>query len=176
MQQAVGGPHGSQPKPTASSSRIGQRRGSAYPPDHFNWRSYLLYHTDLRASGIRTAEAAWAHYQTKGKLRQTPHIPVLLRYMACQGLFNQMYAHVAAFVLADLLSADVVMPPSLFRWEGGDADGIGVSLRCCPSLHPDPPSQPSCIQELLRQPLRGAGQGLLRDPLDDRPAGRTAGH
>ncbi len=87
------------------------------PKKDFNYQTYLLFNPDLRASGIRTAESAWSHYQTKGKQRgrQPERVPVLVRYMACHGLFNQMYAHLAAYILAKHLDADVMMPPSLFR-------------------------------------------------------------
>jgi hypothetical protein len=52
-------------------------------------------------------------------------VPVLLRYTACQGLFNQMYAHLNALVLADYLGADVVLPPSVYRWVGRRMQGQG---------------------------------------------------
>lgn len=86
-------------------------------PADFNWRAYLLRHTDLRASNIRTRDAALSHYIVAGRKEQRScqRIPVLLRYTACQGLFNQMYSHVNALVLADYLGADVVLPPSMYR-------------------------------------------------------------
>ena len=44
------------------------------------------------------------------------------------GLFNQMYAHIAAWILADVLGADVIMPPSLYRNSYGSQYSIhGVS-------------------------------------------------
>ncbi|GAX73979.1 hypothetical protein CEUSTIGMA_g1429.t1 [Chlamydomonas eustigma] len=86
-------------------------------PVDFDWQSYLIYNDDLRSSGIRTPQAAWNHYQTKGKHRyvKNQHISVLLRYAACHGLFNQMYAHMAALILGNYLNADIMMPPSLYR-------------------------------------------------------------
>lgn len=83
----------------------------------FNWRAYLMRNPDLRAAGLRTASAAWQHYLGQGRAmnRQHDRIPVVLRYSACQGLFNQMYAHLNAFMLADVLDADVVVPPALYR-------------------------------------------------------------
>jgi hypothetical protein len=92
------------------------RRDRGCPAD-FDWQSYLIYNADLRSSGIRTPQSAWDHFQTKGKHRyvKNQHIPVLLRYVGCHGLFNQMYAHVAALILGDYLNADIMMPPSLYR-------------------------------------------------------------
>jgi hypothetical protein len=57
------------------------------------------------------------HYTEKGyaEHRSFQRIPILLRYTACQGLFNQMYAHLNALVLADFLGADVMLPPSVYR-------------------------------------------------------------
>lgn len=76
-----------------------------------------MRYPDLRSGNIRTKDAAVWHYTEKGfsESRSYARIPVLLRYTACQGLFNQMYAHLNALVLADILGADVVLPPSVFR-------------------------------------------------------------
>ena len=100
-----------------SLPRQRSRPHASYPID-LNWRSSLLYKTNVRDSGARfskTEKVAQFHHTIEGMLRQYPRIHVLLRYTACQGLFNQMYAHLSAFVLAELLKADVVMPPSFFR-------------------------------------------------------------
>ncbi|GAB4814797.1 hypothetical protein N2152v2_001843 [Parachlorella kessleri] len=43
----------------------------------------------------------------------TPRI--LLRYTACTGLINQQYSHIAAFTLAAVLRADIVLPPAVCR-------------------------------------------------------------
>jgi hypothetical protein len=63
-------------------------------PRDFDWRAYLLRYADLRASGIRTREAAAAHYVANGRResRGYSRVPILLRYTACQGLFNQVRA------------------------------------------------------------------------------------
>lgn len=76
-----------------------------------------MRYSDLRSNGVRTREAAAAHYAGNGYREQRSYqrVPVLLRYTACQGLFNQMYAHLNALVLADYLGADVVLPPSVYR-------------------------------------------------------------
>ncbi len=41
------------------------------------------------------------------------------RYTACQGLFNQFYTHLNAYMLASLLQATVVMPPAVRRQSFG---------------------------------------------------------
>jgi hypothetical protein len=86
-------------------------------PADFNWKAYLLRYPDLRSGNIRTKQAAAWHYTQKGhkEHRSFAKIPILLRYTACQGLFNQMYAHLNALVLADYLGADVMLPPSVYR-------------------------------------------------------------
>ena len=40
---------------------------------------------------------------------------VLLRYTACTGLINQQYSHIAAFSLAAVLGAEIVLPPAAKR-------------------------------------------------------------
>lgn len=40
---------------------------------------------------------------------------VLLRYTACTGLINQQYSHIAAFALASMLRADIMLPPAISR-------------------------------------------------------------
>jgi len=120
-------PHGSswasQPVHTAKPGavkhliqQLKQQQSFAAPAD-FNWRGYLLRNADLRDAGLRTMAAAHEHYQLKGRLtkRQHQRVPILLQYTACQGLFNQMYAHLAAFLLAFYLEADVVLPHALHR-------------------------------------------------------------
>lgn len=86
-------------------------------PRDFNWKAYLLRYPDLRSGNIRTKEAAAWHYTQKGhkEHRSYAKVPILLRYTACQGLFNQMYAHLNALVLAEYLGADVMLPPSVYR-------------------------------------------------------------
>jgi hypothetical protein len=68
--------------------------GRAPLPPSFDWRAYLLRYPDLRAGGVRGREAAVLHYVDHGhaEARRYDRIPVLLRYTACQGLFNQMCA------------------------------------------------------------------------------------
>jgi hypothetical protein len=86
-------------------------------PADFDWRAYLLRYPDLRAAGLRTREAASQHYAERGSAehRSYAKVPLVLRYTACQGLFNQMYAHLNALALAAFLGADVVVPPSVYR-------------------------------------------------------------
>lgn len=42
-------------------------------------------------------------------------VPLVVRYTACGGLFNQHYSHVAALSLALALGGDVVLPPGVKR-------------------------------------------------------------
>jgi hypothetical protein len=42
-------------------------------------------------------------------------VPLVVRYTACGGLFNQHYSHVAALALALALGADVVLPAAVKR-------------------------------------------------------------
>lgn len=42
-------------------------------------------------------------------------LKVLLRYTACTGLINQQYSHIAAFSLAAVLGAEIVLPPAAKR-------------------------------------------------------------
>jgi hypothetical protein len=117
---------GSSTSISASSVSTKQRLGpkgelpvadSVDEPRDFNWKAYLLRYPDLRIGNIRTKDAAAWHYMQKGhkEHRSYAKIPILLRYTACQGLFNQMYAHLNALVLADYLGADVMLPPSVYR-------------------------------------------------------------
>ncbi len=86
-------------------------------PDDFNWKAYLMRYSDLRAGNVRNRDAAVWHYLARGgkEGRSYARIPILLRYTACQGLFNQMYAHLNAIILANFLDADIVLPPSVYR-------------------------------------------------------------
>jgi hypothetical protein len=38
-----------------------------------------------------------------------------MRYTACTGLINQHYSHIAAFALATVLGAELVLPPAVCR-------------------------------------------------------------
>lgn len=86
-------------------------------PADFDWKAYVLRYPDLRSGNIRTRKAAAWHYTQTGHKegRSYAKVPILLRYTACQGLFNQMYAHLNALVLAEYLGADVMLPPSVYR-------------------------------------------------------------
>jgi hypothetical protein len=103
---------------SSSSARVPPRApGSIDTPRDFDWRGYLMRYADLRAAGVRTRDAAVTHYTSNGHKegRKYARPRVMLRYTACQGLFNQMYAHLNALVLAEYLGADVVLPPSVYR-------------------------------------------------------------
>lgn len=80
-------------------------------------QAYLLYHPDLRSLGVTTEEAAKKHYVEHGvrEGRVYKRIRVLLRYTACTGLINQHYSHIAAFSLAAMLGAELVLPPAVCR-------------------------------------------------------------
>ncbi|PSC70539.1 alternative oxidase [Micractinium conductrix] len=91
----------------------------AFPglPADFDPQAYLMYHPDLRALGITTADHAKAHYLQEGRAQGRPYkrLRVLLRYTACTGLINQQYSHIAAFALAAALGAELVLPPAVCR-------------------------------------------------------------
>ncbi len=80
-------------------------------------QAYLLYHPDLRAQGVTSEDAARKHYLEQGRAegRVFKRIRVVLRYTACTGLINQHYSHIAAFSLAAMLGAELVLPPAVCR-------------------------------------------------------------
>jgi hypothetical protein len=123
-------------------SGVAARAGRIAVPEDFDWRAYLLRYSDLRNSNIRTRDAAVFHYVDNGYSEQRSYqrVPVLLRYTACQGLFNQMYAHLNALVLADYLGADVVLPPSVYRC----APRAGT--RVVGVVHRGPPGGSRCVR------------------------------
>ncbi len=49
------------------------------------------------------------------KTKVYKRIPLVVRYTACGGLFNQHYSHVAALSLALALGADVILPAAVKR-------------------------------------------------------------
>ena len=53
--------------------------------------------------------------QGRAEGRIYKRLRVLLRYTACTGLINQHYSHIASFVLAAVLGAEVVLPPAAKR-------------------------------------------------------------
>lgn len=102
----------------ASKARVlAQQPPNTTLPADFSWQSYLLRYPDLRAANVRNERSAAWHYIYRGRQegRSYQRVNILLRYTACQGLFNQVYAHMNAFILAEFLGADVVLPPSVFR-------------------------------------------------------------
>mmetsp|Transcript_3827 Transcript_3827/g.11047 ORF Transcript_3827/g.11047 Transcript_3827/m.11047 type:complete len:533 (-) Transcript_3827:775-2373(-) len=86
-------------------------------PKDFDWKTYMLYHPDLQVVGITSEEQAKDHYLKQGRAegRIYKRLRVLLRYTACTGLINQHYSHIASFVLAAVLGAEVVLPPAAKR-------------------------------------------------------------
>jgi hypothetical protein len=72
------------------------------------------------------------HPRSHPPARSYAKFPVMLRYTACQGLFNQMYAHLNALVLADYLGADVVLPPSVYRCVCFEGEARSGGCRGCP--------------------------------------------
>ena len=56
-------------------------------PAEFDWQTYLLYHPDLRASGVTTEAQAKQHYIKQGRAegRVYKRLRVILRYTACTG-------------------------------------------------------------------------------------------
>lgn len=103
----------------ASRASLRQQQQQQYPglPKDFDAQAYLLYHPDLRSLGVISEESAIQHYLERGKEegRLYKRIRVLLRYTACTGLINQHYSHIAAFSLAAMLGAELVLPPAVCR-------------------------------------------------------------
>jgi hypothetical protein len=120
--KAAGNDPGGSSSSAAGKQRVGPKgelpaADSIEVPPDFDWKAYLLRYPDLRSGSIRTKDAAVWHYIQTGhkEHRSYEKVPILLRYTACQGLFNQMYAHLNALVLAEYLGADVMLPPSVYR-------------------------------------------------------------
>ena len=83
-------------------------------PPEFDWEAYVLYNPQL---GIRSEAEAQRHYVAEGRAQGRVYrkLRVLLRYTAGTGLINQHYSHIAAFALAAVLGAEVVLPPAMHR-------------------------------------------------------------
>ena len=62
-------------------------------------------------------ETAKQHYLSRGRAQGYVYrrLRVVLRYTACTGLINQQYSHIAAFALAAVLGAELVLPPAVKR-------------------------------------------------------------
>ncbi len=60
-------------------------------PAEFDWQTYLLYHPDLRASGISTEAQAKQHYIKQGRAegRVYKRLRVIVRYTACTGAYTK---------------------------------------------------------------------------------------
>jgi hypothetical protein len=86
-------------------------------PSFFDPEAYLQYHPDLALEGIITEEDAAAHYIARGRKqgRLARRTRVIIRYIACTGLINQHYSHIAAFSLAATLGAELILPPAVCR-------------------------------------------------------------
>lgn len=103
----------------AAAAQQQQQQQQQYPglPKDFDAQAYLLYHPDLRSLGVTSEDAARQHYLERGRAegRVYKRIRVVLRYTACTGLINQHYSHIAAFSLAAMLGAELVLPPAVCR-------------------------------------------------------------
>ncbi|KAK9844459.1 hypothetical protein WJX74_002810 [Apatococcus lobatus] len=86
-------------------------------PADFDWQTYLLYHPELKDEGVVSEETARHHYLSRGRAEGYVYrrLRVVLRYTACTGLINQQYSHIAAFALAAVLGAELVLPPAVKR-------------------------------------------------------------
>ncbi len=69
----------------------GQRCSALCPPSLTGKRTYLLYHPDLRASGVSTEAQAKQHYIKQGRAegRVYKRLRVIVRYTACTGAIYQ---------------------------------------------------------------------------------------
>ena len=104
----------------AGSEGSGQRsepQKTPRVPADFDWQTYLLYHPELKDEGIISEETAKQHYLSHGRAEGYVYrrLRVMLRYTACTGLINQQYSHIAAFALAAVLGAELVLPPAVKR-------------------------------------------------------------
>ena len=103
-----------------SSLGTSQQTASQKPPRipvDFDWQTYLLYHPELKDEGVVSEETAKHHYLSHGRAAGYVYrrLRVVLRYTACTGLINQQYSHIAAFALAAVLGAELVLPPAVKR-------------------------------------------------------------
>mmetsp|Transcript_9294 Transcript_9294/g.27924 ORF Transcript_9294/g.27924 Transcript_9294/m.27924 type:complete len:628 (+) Transcript_9294:75-1958(+) len=83
----------------------------------FDWEEYLRNYPQLRDEGIDSRRKAESHFLSVGRAqgRVGRRLRVILRYTAGTGLINQHYSHVAALVLAELMGAELVLPPAMHR-------------------------------------------------------------
>lgn len=86
----------------------------------FNWRAYLRNYADLLQppdSLDYSEQAARQHYETVGRAERRVATPLrlLLRFTAAGGLTNQLLAHLPAFMIAQELGAEVVVPAAVSR-------------------------------------------------------------
>ena len=101
---------------STSSQRADPQKTPRVPAD-FDWQTYLLYHPELKDEGVVSEETAKQHYLSRGRAQGYVYrrLRVVLRYTACTGLINQQYSHIAAFALAAVLGAELVLPPAVKR-------------------------------------------------------------
>ena len=86
------------------------------------WRDYLAVNPDLVEHGFYSKQAN-EHGQQEGRMYR--RFGIRLHYIACTGLINQQYSHIAAFALGSAIGADLVLPPALMR----DSFGSYFSMR-----------------------------------------------
>lgn len=92
-------------------------------PADFSWQTYLSYHPELRGYGITTQLQCEEHYIRQGRSegRIYKRLDLTLRYSVCHGFINQHYSHIAAFSLARMLGAEIVLPTGCKRDSFGSA-------------------------------------------------------
>ena len=144
---------------------------------------YLSYHPDLHKLGVTTEDAAKQHYLDKGRAegRLYKRVRVMLRYTACTGLINQHYSHIAAFSLAAVLGAEIVLPPAVcrdsfahyFRCRGRVPRGAPPGCGCLPGPATGWAEQQVLLTVLARQG-RAADVGGQMGWQPGGPAGCTA--
>uniref|UniRef100_A0A1D2A093 O-fucosyltransferase family protein n=1 Tax=Auxenochlorella protothecoides TaxID=3075 RepID=A0A1D2A093_AUXPR len=111
---AAGADQGPTPRPLPASPAPSPPALPAGLPEDFDAEAYRAYHPHL---DLPSARAAAEHYLAHGREEGlvAHRLRVLLRYTACTGLINQHYSHIAAFSLASVLGAEVVLPPAVCR-------------------------------------------------------------
>jgi len=92
------------------------------PPDapDFDWVAYLANYPELLHPPISLnygKQDAWHHYESAGRAqgRVAARLTLRLRYTTHQGLTNQLLGHLAAFMIAQEMGAEVVMSPAVSK-------------------------------------------------------------
>lgn len=85
--------------------------------EHFDWKAYSLYNSDLPDQILSNKHAALKHFLQYGlrEGRLARRLRVVLRYNVQQGFVNQLFCHIPVISLAINLNAEVILASSLRR-------------------------------------------------------------